>query len=80
MKAAVPADDHGAMVLFIADGTALTSPDHPILVVDLIGGEPPFRCVPSMLWSVENNLNIANMDWGEFAREVDAGGVFRGFA
>ncbi|HEY5988381.1 MAG TPA: hypothetical protein VIV12_18685, partial [Streptosporangiaceae bacterium] len=24
------------------------------------GGKPPFRCIPPELWSVENNLNIAN--------------------
>lgn len=79
VKAAVPANDRGAMVLFIADSTALTAPDHPILVVDPLGTEQPFRCVPSSLWSVENNLNIANMDWYEFACEVDTSGVFRGF-
>jgi len=31
------------------------------------------------LWGVENNLNISNMDWEEFASAVDEGGVFRGF-
>jgi hypothetical protein len=52
-----------ASVLFIADGTTLTSPDHPILVVDLgISGKSPFRCVAPELWGVENNLNISNMD------------------
>jgi hypothetical protein len=92
VKAAVPASDSGAPVLFIADSLALSSPDHPILVVDLqdtylsvaefphIAGRTPFRCIPSELWSVENNLNIANMDWEEFAGAVEASGVFRGFA
>jgi hypothetical protein len=28
---------------------------------------------------VENNLNISNMDWEEFASEVSDDGVFRGF-
>jgi hypothetical protein len=28
--------------------------------------------------AVENNLNIANMDWQEFAAAVDEDGVFRG--
>ena len=72
------ADRHGASVLFIADSVALSSTDHPILVVDLsdtflsvpefpeIGGRMPFRCIPAELWSVDNNLNIANMDWEEF--------------
>jgi hypothetical protein len=32
-----------------------------------------------VLWSVENNLNIANLDGDDFAKMVDEGGVFRGF-
>jgi hypothetical protein len=39
----------------------------------------PFRCVPSQLWSVENNLNLANVDWHDFASHVDGAGVFQGF-
>jgi hypothetical protein len=91
VKAAVPANSHGASVLFIADSLALSSTDHPILVVDLtdtflsvaefpeIAGRTPFRCIPSELWSVDNNLNIANMDWEDFAGAADEDGVFRGF-
>ena len=56
-----------------------SSPDHPILVVDMsdtflsvaefpeIAGRTPFRCIPTELWSVDNNLNIANMGWEDFA-------------
>lgn len=76
VKAAVPADDHGAAVLFVADSTTLASPDHPILVVDLMGSRPPFRCIPAELWAVENNLNIANLDWEDFADAAGADGVF----
>jgi hypothetical protein len=81
VKAAVPTSDDGASVLFIADSTTLASQDHPILVVDLPGtaGKRPFRCIPAELWSIENNLNIANMDWEDFADAVDGDGVFRGF-
>ncbi len=81
VKAALPPNDHGASVLFIADSITLTSQDHPILVVDLLGGscKPPFRCIPSELWGVESNLNIANMDWEDFADAIDGDGVFRGF-
>jgi hypothetical protein len=78
VKAACP-DDPDAAVLFIADSTTLTSPDHPILVVDLMENRAPFRCIPGELWSVENNLNIANMDWEEFADAAGEDGVFRGF-
>ena len=80
VRAALPGGDHGALVLFIADTITLTSPGHPVLVVDLgrDAGDRPFRCIPSGLWSVENNLNPANMDWEDFAGAADAGGVLRG--
>ncbi|WP_454812803.1 DUF6924 domain-containing protein [Paenarthrobacter nitroguajacolicus] len=68
-----------ATVLFILDDIAL-GPDYPILVVDLGDrSHEPFRCIARSLWSVDNNLNIANMDWEEFAEDTDAAGVFRGF-
>jgi hypothetical protein len=65
---------------FIVDRTALTQPDRPILVVDL-WDEPgrTFRVIPSEMWGVENNLSIANMDFYEFADNVDQDGIFRGF-
>jgi hypothetical protein len=71
--------DHG--YVFIVDHVTLTDPDMPVLVVDL-EDEPgrSFRVVPSQMWSVENNLSLANMDFSEFAERVDENGVFRGFA
>jgi hypothetical protein len=90
VKAAAPTDDTGPCVLFIADSITFASPDHPILVVDLddkilsvaefpeIADRTPFRCIPSALWEVENNLSIANMDWEEFAEAVDDDDVYRG--
>jgi Domain of unknown function (DUF6924) len=66
--------------VFLVDRVALSSPEHPILVVDL--HEEPgrsFRIVPREAWGVENNLSIANMDFSEFAGSVDPDGVFRGF-
>ena len=69
-----------AAVLFVADTEALTNPDQPILCVDLF--EEPgrsFRCIPSELCGVENNLRISNMDFDEFARFADDQGTFRGF-
>jgi hypothetical protein len=65
---------------FIIDRIALSHPDHPILVVDLYH-EPgrSFRVIPSEMWSVENNLSIANMGFDEFAKAVDRDGIFRGF-
>jgi hypothetical protein len=81
VKAAVPANDNGAAVLFIADTATLTFPDYPVLVVELIAdsGRLPFRCIPTELWGIDNNLNIANMGWEEFADVVDEDGTFRGF-
>jgi hypothetical protein len=78
VKAAVPSNDNGAAVLFVADAVALASLDRPILVVDLLASRTPFRSLPSELWAIDNNLNIANMDWEEFADRVDDNGVFRG--
>ena len=65
---------------FVADRATLTDPERPILVVDL-HDEPgrTFRVIPRELWSVENNLSIANMDFRDFADSVGADGVFRGF-
>jgi hypothetical protein len=89
VKAAAPTGDPGPSVLFIADSITFASPDHLILVVDLqdkilsvaefpdIAGRTPFRCIPSALWDVENNLNIANLDWEDYVRLAE-GGVYRG--
>jgi hypothetical protein len=65
---------------FVVDRTALTHPEHPVLVIDLM--EEPgraFRVVPREMWAVENNLSIANMDFEGFAENADADGIFRGF-
>ena len=77
IKAAVPPNGHGSMIVCIADTATLGSADHPVLVVDLMSVEDerrePFRCIPSELWGVENNLNLANMDWNEFADATSTG-------
>lgn len=79
VKAAVPADEDGAPVLFIADSTTLTRPDHPVLVLDLLEEDRrPFRCIPAELRGIGNNLNIADMDWAEFPDTADENSVFRG--
>jgi hypothetical protein len=65
---------------FIADQATFTHPERPVLVVDL-RKEPgrTFRVIPREMWGVENNLSIANMDFHEFADDVDPDGIFRGF-
>jgi hypothetical protein len=90
VKAAAPATgDAGPSVLFIADSITFASSTHAVLVVDLqdkylsvaefpqLAGRTPFRCIPSALWDVENNLNIANLDWEDYASQAD-GGIYRG--
>jgi hypothetical protein len=78
VRAAALAGEH-ASVLFVVDQTA-SDGEFPILVVDL-GPEAraPFRCIARELWSVDNNLTLANMDWEEFARATDVNGIHRGF-
>jgi hypothetical protein len=75
-------DDSGPTFIFVADRTALSNADHPLLVVDLFpdaqrGRE--FRTIPSQVGAIENNLSIGNMDFEEFADAVDEAGIFRGF-
>jgi hypothetical protein len=67
--------------LFIVDQLSIFHPEHPILVIDLLN-EPgrSFRVIPSEMWSVENNLSVANMDFHEFANSVDPDHIFRGFS
>jgi hypothetical protein len=71
-------DDH--TFVFIADRTTLTTPEQPVLVVDL-RDEPvrTIRCIPREMWRIENNLAMENRDFNEFASRVDLDGVFRGF-
>lgn len=72
---------NGPIVSFLADETTLTDPEQPILAVWVLPGAAdhrPFRVVPAALWSVENNINLGNMDWADFTRATE-GGVFRGF-
>jgi hypothetical protein len=74
------APDGDRAFIFLVDGISLSSPERPILVVDLVD-EPgrTFRVIPSAMWSVENNLSLANLDFVDFAESVDDTGVFRGF-
>lgn len=79
LLARVPSD-YGHSFLLVVDMTATQHPDYPILVMDL-GHERgrTFRAIPSQIQGIENNLSIANMDFFEFADNVNEDGVFRGF-
>ena len=72
--------DYAQSFLFVVDGTAITHPEFPILVIDLYSDRGrSFRAVPSQIQAIENNLSIANMDFVEFAGAVNKDGIFRGF-
>ncbi|SFR29936.1 hypothetical protein SAMN04488564_12429 [Lentzea waywayandensis] len=76
-------------LLLVVDETTIRSAEHPILVVDLGSEADPdqgwpgeaagrsFRALPHTIQEIENNLTIANMDWGDFADGVDEDGVRR---
>ncbi len=66
--------------IIVADQTAILSPEHPLLIVDLYERSAhEFRAIPSAVQSIENNLSIGNMDFEEFAEAVEDDGVFREF-
>ncbi|MDJ0104977.1 hypothetical protein QM646_01030 [Rhodococcus erythropolis] len=70
---------------FLVDTETVRTPEHPIVAVYTGPDEPDrprgktFRVIPAEMWSVENNLSIANMDFESFADSTDDDGVFRGF-
>ena len=86
----VPAESTERFV-FLVDEQTLSHRDRPILVVNLYDWAEDipdqrkgplygtsFRVVPSEMWAVQNNLALANMDWEEFAADVDNDGILRG--
>ncbi|WP_395695573.1 DUF6924 domain-containing protein [Nocardioides sp.] len=56
---------------------SVSSPEDAELFDSFLGRT--FRCAVSEIASIEANLSIANMDFGEFADNTDPDGVFRGF-
>lgn len=71
-------DQYGC--IFVADTTAMSAREHPLLVLDPFNPQgKTFRVIPAEAWAVENNLSLANMDYSEFAGAADPDGVFRGF-
>lgn len=73
------ARDAAHRLLLIADSTTMNHDERAILCVDLLSPQDTIRVVPSALWSIENNLSLANMDFGDFADATDDDGFFRGF-
>jgi hypothetical protein len=78
VMAALP-EDYPHSFIVVADSTAISQPDYPLLVVDLLEERGrQFRAVAAQIASIDNNLSIANMGYEEFAGLVDESGVFRG--
>jgi hypothetical protein len=78
LMAALP-EDYAHSFMVVADTAAISQPDHPVLVVNLLGERGrQFRAVASVISQIDSNLSIANMGFEEFAGLVDDGGVFRG--
>ena len=72
-------EDYPHSFIVVADSAAISQPDYPLLVVDLLVERGrQFRAVAAQVASIDNNLAIANMGFEEFAELVDESGVFRG--
>jgi hypothetical protein len=74
-------DEDQHPVLFVIDVVAVTTPEHPVLVISLDARYDgrPFRALPQQVQAIQNNLSLANMDYSDFATSVDDDGVFRDF-
>ncbi|MGW6694053.1 DUF6924 domain-containing protein [Rhodococcus sp. NPDC054953] len=78
--------DQPVYYAFLADTTTITDPEHPILAVDTSPTESDrsrggtVRVIPSQMWSIENNLSLANMDFEDFTSAAGPDGIYRGFA
>lgn len=74
----LPRVDDASRFVLVADAVTQAEDEFPILVVDLSDeGLPSFRVTAKCLWSVQNNLSLANMDWEEFSEATDPDGVYR---
>ncbi|WP_439954160.1 DUF6924 domain-containing protein [Arthrobacter humicola] len=72
VRQAAPAGNEHASVLFLVERGALEG-GYPIQITDLReASRRPFRCIARELWRVDDNLNIANMDWGSSQEEQTA--------
>jgi len=73
-------DEYEHSFFLVVDRDALSNPEFPVLVVDLHETRGrTFRTVPTQVQAIQNNLSLANLDFGDFAKAVDQDGVFRGF-
>ena len=74
----LPRDPRASSFVLVADQRAQVGPDFAILVVDVSEEAlPSFRVSARCLWSVQNNLSLANLDWEDFSDNVEPDGVYR---
>ena len=66
-------------IAILADQRSMTDAEQPLLVVLANGSNDPpeLRVIPSALWGIENNMSLANMEWGDFVGSADNDGVLR---
>jgi hypothetical protein len=66
-------------IAILADQRSMTDAEQPLLVILANGGKDPpaLRVIPSALWGIENNMSLANMEWGDFVGSADDDGVLR---
>jgi hypothetical protein len=79
LEAVHPNRESGWDVMYVADQRAVTEPAHPLLVVR-VGStvDAPFRCRADLLYEIDANLSLANLDWDDFASDMDESGVYGG--
>src|ERR1043166_8175732 len=53
-------EDYPHNFMVVADNVAISQPDYPLLVVDLLESGRQFRAVATQVASIDNNLSIAN--------------------
>jgi hypothetical protein len=79
LEAVHPHRADGWDVMYVADERAIKEPAHPLLLVRVGSSEDlPFRCRADLLYEVDANLSLANLDWDDFRDQVDESGVYGG--
>lgn len=68
-----------ASLLILADHTTMTHKEVPLLCLTANEQEGWLRVIPAELWSIENNIRLANMDFYEYVESAGVDGIFRGF-
>lgn len=67
--------------IFIVDKETLADKSNPIICLDLfVKPGRTIRLIPRAMWTVENNLSIANCDFDDFVDNLlTVNGVYQGY-